>query len=445
MDVKELGESIDKKFNEVKADFTKLKEQVEASEKAQKDIFKLDETKAVLQTQLAELLQVAEGEKKTALVEYAKNMQAQLNILEGKISEQAETGKNKVKSAEAQILEFLTKDSTKQMIAAKKSNPDMKMGNGLDFEVKTITTADLTAIGTNSIALGLTAPLEAGVNKAPNNPILFYQLVQKGTVSKEYIAWTERTSVTRGADMRAENNEFPTSSFTLNEAKADVKKIADSISVSNEMLEDVDYAMSEIMDLLQNNIPKKRDAQLYNGTGLTTNLTGITATGQAKTFAVPAGVDTMAAPDSYMVLAAAILQCMLGNSETDIEDIGFAPNGITINPATFFNMQMLVDKDGKFLYPQLWMPNPNIAGVPIYTTTRVAADAFLVGDFTMAKYFTRRGLNIRMWDQNGTDPMYDRVTFTASERGVLRIKAHDKFAFVKGTFTAAKALLQAQA
>ena len=43
--------------------------------------------------------------------------------------------------------------------------------------------------------------------------------------------------------------------------KADVKKIFDSIYVSNESLEDIDYAMSEIMDLMQN---KRAGARLVD-------------------------------------------------------------------------------------------------------------------------------------------------------------------------------------
>lgn len=438
---KSLDEQLIEKIDGYKLEIKSLKEQVENSQKNVKDIFELDEAKEAIKTGLKEL-EIQFGQKGVKLPDAFKNIQDQLNVIEGKLLDQGTSGPNRVKSSRQQIEEFFAKDNVKQMIAAKKSNPDLKLGNGIDFDVKTLTTADLTAIGTDSVAFGLAAPLEPGVNKAPNNPILFYQLVAKGTVAKDSIVWTERTTVTRGADMRGENTEAPASAITFNEARAEVKKIMDSISISNEMLEDIDYASSEIIDLMQNNIPKKRDAEIYNGTGLTTHLLGLTATGVAKTFALPSGVATNASADEINVLAAAILQCMLGNNATDPEDIGFAPNAVVLNPADLFNLQMIRDNDGKFKYPELWMAQANIKGVPVYTTTRIPADSFLVGDFNMAKYFTRRGMNIRMWDQNGTDPMYDRVTFTASERGVLRVKAHDKFAFVKGTFAAGLALVR---
>ncbi len=93
---------------------------------------------------------------------------------------------------------------------------------------------------------------------------------------------------------------------------------------------------------------------------------------------------------------------MLGNSAANSASIGFAPSATVMNPVDFHNMKMLRDNENKFKYPDLWMPYPSIAGVPILTTTRMTAGSFLVGDFGMAKYFSRRGMTIRMWDQTNT-------------------------------------------
>jgi len=442
-DTKDLSVLVVEKFEAIRSEVKALQEKVDASEKNKKDIFQLDESKAVIKTQVEELLQIKDGEKVTEVKAFALEMQKQLNLLESKITEQGLNGPNRVKSVIQQIAEALKKDGFKHAVAAKKANPDAKMAAPYDFEVKTITQGDIDAIGTDSIPFSLTAPLEPGVNRAPNNPTLFYDLVQKGTVSKEYIAWIERASVTRGAASVAENALIPTTTaVTWTEAKADVKKIADGLPISNEMLEDVDYAMSEIMELLQYNIPNLRDGQIFNGDGTSNTLTGLTATGVAKTFAKPDGVDTLASPDQVDVLATAVLQVILGNSAADSASIGFAPNAIVLNPIDMHNIKLIRDEFGKFKYPELWMPQPVVAGVPVRTSTRMTVGSFLVGDFTMAKYFTRRGMTIRMWDQNGTDPLYDRVTFTASERGVLRVKSHDKFAFVKGTFAAGVTAMQ---
>jgi HK97 family phage major capsid protein len=444
-EVKTIGDVatlVASKMAEITSQMATLKTQVEASEKKVKDIFTLNETKEALKNQLEELLVIKDGEKSTKIGEFVLKMNEQILAVDSAIKSQAISGKNKVKSIYRQIEEALTSDVYKKSVAAKKLNPDTKMGAPYDFELKTITQSDIDTIGSGDIAFSLTAPLEPGVNKSPNNPTLFYDLCAKGTVSKEYIAWVERVTTTRGVASVAENGLIPsTTAVTWAEAKADVKKIADATVISNEMLEDVDYAMSEIMDLLQFNIPNLRDGQIFNGDGTSNTLTGITATGVAKTFAKPTGVDGMASPDQMDVLATAVLQCLLGNSESDTASIGYAPNAVVLNPVDLHNVKLLRDEEGRFKYPELWMGQPSVAGVPIRVSTRMTVGSFLVGDFTMAKYFTRRGMTIRMWDQNGTDPLYDRVTFTASERGVLRIKAFDKFAFVKGTFSAGKTAL----
>lgn len=436
--IQDVADLVAKKMNEVSTQVDGLKKELEASEQKQKDIFKLDEAKEAIKSQISDLMSIKDGEKSTQIGDFCKNMQTQLNSIESQIKEQGLSGKNKVKSVAQQVKEFLQGGEYKKFADARKAGIK---NVETQFDVKALVTTDIDAVGTDSVALSL-ATLEAGVNKAPNNPTLFYDLIQKGTISGKDIVWIERNTVTRNAAATGENAVFLESSLNWVEKKASAVKIADSAVVSNEMLEDYDYAMSEVMELLQFNIPNIRDSYIYSGTGLNSQLLGITATDVAKTFAVPTGVEAIQNPDSVDVLATAVLQVMLGNSATDTASIGFAPTAIVINPIDLHNLKLIRDGEGRFKYPELWMPTPTVAGVPLRVSTRMAVGSYLVGDFSYAKYFAARGLNIRMWDQNGTDAVYDRVTFTASERGVLRIKSHDKFAFVKGTFAAGKTALE---
>ena len=442
MDVKELGEVIEKKFTDFKSDISKLEKQVNESEQKAKDLSKLSEKLGDLESKISDMSEIKDGEKKIKIKEFIAEAQKQINALEARIVDQSISGKNKIKSVDQQMAEYFGGEQFKQMVELKKKG--YKMPQDFGFDIKAVTLSGITAIGTDSIPFSLSAPLEPGVNKPNNNPTLFYDLISKGSTSKEYVPWVERLLVTRGAAARGENTQFPESAITFVEKKIDVKKIADSMVVTNESLEDIDYIMSELMEVLQYNIPSIRDNAIFNGDGTGANMLGLTATDVAKTFARPAGIDKITTADNYDVLSAAILQVMLGNSAGDANSIGFAPSAIVINPVDLHNLKMLRDNDNKFKYPDLFMPSPSIAGVPIRTTTRMTAGSFLVGDFGMAKYFARRGMTIRMWDQNGTDPLFDRVTFTASERGALRVKTHDKFAFVKGTFAAGKDALRAE-
>lgn len=438
MEQKELIEKSIKKIEDLSAEVKGLEKKLNESEQIRKDMFKLDEAKEAIKTQVNELMQIDWGKEKKSVEASLKAIQEQADKLESKITEQAFSGKNKVKSAPQQIVEFLQSNEVKQVLEAKKRMSEYKMASDIGFEIKAISTGDIDAVGTDSIPFSLMLT-EPGVAKHPNNPTLFHSLVSKGTVTKEYIQWLERNAVTRNAAMVAQNGQFPESSLTWVEKSEKVKKIADSVVVTNESLEDFDYTMSEIMEVLQYNIPNIRDNQLFSGDGTGNNLLGIDTI--AKAFAVPTGVDAINTVDNVHVLATAVLQVVLGNKANDINTIGYAPSAIVLNPVDLHNMKMLRDNEGRWLYPELWVANPQIAGVPVYTTTRMTVGAFHVGDFTKAKYFTRRGMVVRMWDQNGNDPIYDRVTFTCSERGVQRIKTPEQFAFVKGTFAAARALL----
>ena len=62
---------------------------------------------------------------------------------------------------------------------------------------------------------------------------------------------------------------------------------------------------------------------------------------------------------------------------------------------------------------------------------------FLVMDGTKDAVYFREGINIRIWDQNENDPLFNRKTITANVEVLNRIKGNDKTAFVTGDFAAA--------
>jgi len=73
--------------------------------------------------------------------------------------------------------------------------------------------------------------------------------------------------------------------------------------------------------------------------------------------------------------------------------------------------------------------------------TGVDDDDFLVFDAQKAALFVRSGLAVEVYDQNENDALADLKTVRAYMRAALRVKGTDVNAFVKGTFTAAKATL----
>ena len=410
-----------------------IKKKVEASELQIKDIFGLKDQVEAAKSAI-EKLSVIEGKSHQ---EYLQNMQKQLDSLEAKTIEQGLEGKNKVLTYNQQIEKAFKSDEFKQFAQAKREG---KKGIAFDLELKALTTGDITPIGTNAIAFALTQT-QPGIGMYQNNPLAFYNLLRKGTTSKDYVEWLERNAETNNAAVTAENALIPTSTLTFVEKSEKCKKIADSFVVTNESLENNDFMMSEIMNFVGTNIPNIRETQIYSGDGSATQLNGLTNI--AKAFAKPTGQTAITSPDEYDVLKTAVLQVLLGNTTLGTDKIGFSANAIFVNPVDFANLTNIRTTDGVHKYPELLNANPTIVGIPVIISTRITAGSFLVGDFSKATFSTMRGLSLKLWDQNGTDPMYDRVTITGSERAALWYKTPDKFGFVKGTFSAAKTALSA--
>jgi hypothetical protein len=47
------------------------------------------------------------------------------------------------------------------------------------------------------------------------------------------------------------------------------------------------------------------------------------------------------------------------------------------------------------------------------------AGSALIGDFSKVTLYMRRGITIRLWDQDANDPEFDRKTITASLRAAV--------------------------
>lgn len=241
--------------------------------------------------------------------------------------------------------------------------------------------------------------------------------------------------------MRAENNAFGASDALWTEVEASVKKITDSLPVTNEMLEDTEFVRSEIMSMLMTNIPHLRETQILAGANSATEMNGLLTA--ATAFSLPTGVASVSAPNAVDGLRAAMLQCKLGYNASNAYTKGFIPDAVVLNPVDAHNIGGLKDSDGKWLLPGWFQGAKVIDGVPVIESTDMTAGSYLVARIAACKYYTRRGLVVRFWDQYDTDPMYDRVLFTATERGCVKVGNITAYGLITGTIAAAVAAVTA--
>jgi hypothetical protein len=61
-----------------------------------------------------------------------------------------------------------------------------------------------------------------------------------------------------------------------------------------------------------------------------------------------------------------------------------------------------------------------IHGLPVVESTLITAGNLMVGDFSKITVYMRRNMDIRIWDQDSTDPEYDLKTITGSLRATIK-------------------------
>ena len=285
---------------------------------------------------------------------------------------------------------------------------------------------------------GAVVPLfrESGVNKPPERPLMLSDIIQWGTIDGNVVSWIERKSKTNAAAMRAEDAKMSEGNLTYEEHNLPVKIASEFMKVTNETLKDVNFMAGEINTELLSDLRLLVDEQLLTGDGLGNNLKGLDE--YVQPFLPGSFASTIPEANEADVLRVAISNIFVtGNGR-------WMPTFILLHPTDVVKMDLLKITDGRYIEVPFYNgENMDVARVPIIQNVKVNEGEYYVGDFTKMKGFIRDGLQIRVFDQNEDDALFNRSTVTANMRLVVRIKGHDVGAFIKGDFTTDKAALKA--
>ena len=423
--VKEMSEKINKALDSIKADISK-----------KADIEVLESRFDIVEEKLETIVGTEDFEKQ----------QGQLDEISTQLKQLGELQTKGEKSFDEQLEKQLKSDEFKKGAKSLKGNAKGSVSFELPLLKETVPGAGTYGLITTDVNSGtIEAQVEPGVAAAPwrLNPI--WAAIQKGTISpgKDQIAWWEETTRTDAAAMFTEETKIDAQSGkTWTKQTMDIMMIADYVKVSRSAMEDFIEMRSEIMDLLNNGIPRKRETQLYSGAGTTIYLKGLTQ--YAKTFAKPANYDKVPQANIADVINAAVLQCANGNI-SDTEKKGYLTNVALVNPGTITNLTGIKDPTtGIYVTPPFVSKDGmNIAGARLIPSLDVGNDTFIVGDFSQAKAFIKRNMRISWHFENEADVLRDLVLVFASMRiAGIRIKAPAEYGFVTGTFTASKLLIE---
>lgn len=253
---------------------------------------------------------------------------------------------------------------------------------------------------------------------AVTRPIQLLDLIPSGSIDQAAAVWMEETTRTHNSAEKAEGAAYAESEFELTEQSQTVRKITDSIPVTDEQLEDVSFAQSYLDMRIRFGVRQRLDNQVLNGDGIAPNLEGILNKSGIQTQAK--GADPV--PD-------AIFKAM-----TLIQVTGRAsPSGVVIHPTDWQGVRLLRTADGIYIWGNPSESGPmRIWGLPVVSADVIAENTALVGDFAnFCQLLEKRGLTVEV-GYVGTQFTEGKQTIRASLRSVMVIYRAAAYCTVTG-------------
>jgi HK97 family phage major capsid protein len=325
----------------------------------------------------------ASGKEKEALQKSLNEAKEARDVMQKQLDDIATEQKNaKMQKQNAEVVTF-AQDLKKQITAEIKNIKGLTDSHVAEvkMQVKTfLETADA------SVTTGSLIPwpqLDPQRYKAPDRMPFMIDIVSRGISNSLSIYWVERKTRTDNSEWVDEGVSPASQSVLGYETKSQaMQNLSSFLKVSNNALDDIDWLMSEIQTELVTLHMLKLDAALLTGTVAANGFDGV----QTVATAFSAGGDTLpsgVAPNKYDALMYAINQ---------VKEANFSANYIVLHPSDVRDMKLERDDQGAYMLPQYMQTDPAVDGVRIISNTGQTAGTYLVGDFTRAKYWTRKAL-----------------------------------------------------
>ena len=258
-----------------------------------------------------------------------------------------------------------------------------------------------------------------GVVEKETRPIQVLDILPTRPTSQAQVLYMLESTRTHSAAETSEGTAFPESAFVLTETSTDVRKIADSIPVTDELLADVAGSAGFLNDRLIYGLRQRLDNQILQGDGAAPNLEGIlNATGiqtQAK------GGD----PVADAIFKAAQKVRVTGRAQ---------PTHVLIHPNDWETVRLTTTADGIYLYGEPSKPGLNtLFGLTVVQSDILSENTALVGSF-MAPWvvlWERAGVEVTV-GYVGTQFTEGEVTLRATGRFALQVGRPAAFCTVTG-------------
>lgn len=282
---------------------------------------------------------------------------------------------------------------------------------------------DTKAVGNMTEALSLTGDIpRAYANQVyglPSRKVHVRSLLPVGSISQGLFTFPLETGGEGAPAAQTQGSTKAQVDFDITMTNAPAQVIAGYVKISRQMLDDIPAMTSFLQQRLLEKYLVAEDAQLLSGNGTAPNLQGITGVAAAATGAATVDVEQ---------LVQAIAQ---------VENSNYSATGILINPLDWASIINTKNTNSAYSLPGSTIVTNNgqlsIAGIPVYTSTAMTVDKFLVGDWSMgAQIMQRDGISVRFSEFDGNNFIENMITVRVEAR--IAFPIYYAGAFVYGDF-----------
>jgi len=200
-----------------------------------------------------------------------------------------------------------------------------------------------------------------------------------------------------------------------------LKKLAGFIKLSDEMVEDLDFLVSEINIRLLYELARTEEVQLLQGDGTGSNLRGLLNRSGIQT---EVRGSTAAGDNMQDTLFRAMTKVQTGS--------GLDADGLVINPLDYQSLRLSKDANGQYFGGGFFtgpygvggiMEQPPVWGLRTVVTPAIAQGTALVGAFGQAATVYRKGgVRVESTNSHASDFTSNLITVRAEERLALAVR-----------------------
>lgn len=302
-----------------------------------------------------------------------------------------------------------------------------KKVSSINFQMKAV--ADMDFATNFSTARTTVAYNKPGIIELPKRKVHIRQLLTTGGMGakstfnyvKEVTGDYLGSPSGSGPASVAEATLKPQFDLKLVEAAVPAEWIAGWLRISRNMLDDVEGMTTFLQSRLPELLLRAEDQQLLSGTGTTPQISGITDSGN---YTAPTGSATIDVEQLVQAIA-------------QLEGYDREANGILLNPADWYNIWLTKSTGsvaGLYNLPQELIARVGdqmyIAGVPVFRSTAIAVDKFIVGDWAMgANLIIREAPRVEFFREDGVNVRENMITVRVEERIAFPIYGDNYFIY----------------